>query len=369
MPPKSDAGKPQQECWECLRRYLACDGRRPVCECCRSAGIVCPGYEDRRPLTWVTPGNITVTRVRRAKTTSAAAPTSTAFKKRRCRARPRLPSPASEEGVPKANPGATTAASSRDDGRATEDEDDPDEASSGDQNDDGGTVEDNEEGGVDDGEGTTCSDQQQQSTALAATTPQTPTISRAVVPHRRKSIIPTIRQSVSCVPISLQPDEFELMEAVEYYNHHIFPVISSNQIIPNAYARRFDKARVAELNPSNRHALISISIGFRILAVAQIHRLSINPRVVGPASDLWASFFRHVGLSMAALTDEIRQHPKRYLANIFRSIHLIASSELFLLNSPHWRAHLSGFMHRGKHDKLAAESDDPSHMLGPQRTL
>lgn len=31
---------------------------------------------------------------------------------------------------------------------------------------------------------------------------------------------------------------------------------------------------------------------------------------------------------MAALTDEIRQHPKRYLANIFRSIHLIASSEV-----------------------------------------
>lgn len=215
MPPKPDAGKPQQECWECLRRYLACDGRRPVCECCRSAGIVCPGYEDRRPLTWVTPGNITVTRVRRAKTTSAAALTPAAFKKRRCRERPRLPSPASEEGVPKTSPGATTAASSRDDGKATEDDDDPDVASSGDQNDDGGTVEDNEEGGVDDGEGT-ISSEKQQSTALAATTPQTPTTSHALVPHRSKDIIPTIRQSVNCIPISLQQDEFELMEAVEY---------------------------------------------------------------------------------------------------------------------------------------------------------
>jgi hypothetical protein len=64
------------------------------------------------------------------------------------------------------------------------------------------------------------------------------------------------------------------------------------------------------------------------LAVTQVHRLSINPRNAGPASDLWASFFRHVGLALTSLNNEIRDDPDVYLANVFRSIHLIASTEV-----------------------------------------
>ncbi|KAL7818537.1 hypothetical protein V8C26DRAFT_420060 [Trichoderma gracile] len=344
MPPKADADKQQQECWECLRRCLACDGRRPVCDCCRSAGIVCPGYEDRRPLTWVTPGNITVTRIRRGRTASTAAPTAVALKTRRYRERPRLLLSTTERESTKIRQEVAAASPSTNDGKVTDDDTDTNVESIADTHDHENEDDDREEGDGGEEEGTISRDQLQSTEVTATTRPHTPATNLALVPHQRQYNMPTKRQSVSCIPISLQQDEFELMEAVEYYNHHIYPIISSNQVIPNAYARRFDKTRVAELNPSNRHALISISIGFRILAVAQIHRLSINPRVVGPASDLWTSFFRHVGLAMAALNDEIRQHPKRYLANIFRSIHLIASSELFLLNSPHWRAHVSGFM-------------------------
>ncbi|PTB62525.1 hypothetical protein BBK36DRAFT_1128797 [Trichoderma citrinoviride] len=342
MPPKTDAGKQQQqECWECLRRCQACDGRRPVCQCCRSAGIVCPGYEDRRPLTWVTPGNITVTRIRRARTTSAATPIPAALRKRHCRGRSQLVLPVSEKDSTKTRPDTALFI---DNGKATDDGTDLDLTSLGDDNEEEDDDDsDSEEGDGDEGEDAISSDQLYP-TQPGPNTPQTPATNLALVPQKGRSGLLTEKQTVSCIPASLQPDEFELMEAVEYYNHRIFPVISSNQIIPNAYSKPFDKDRVARLIPSNRHALISICIGFRILAVAQIHRLSINPRVVGPASDLWTSFFRHVGLAMAALNDEIRQDPKVYLTNIFRSIHLIASSELFLLNSPHWRAHVSGFM-------------------------
>lgn len=343
MPPRADSGKQQRECWECLRRCLACDGRRPVCECCHSAGIVCPGYEDRRPLTWVTPGNITVTRIRRAGTTSASTKNSAAFKKRCRRERPQLLSPPSEEASTRRRPKETITASNNDGDKATEDGNGPYSTSSGDNGDDEDDNDAREKGDRDEEAVTVCSNQLQ-STKMTATTPQPPATSLTVVPSKRRQSVLNEQQSASCIPISLQLDEFELMEAVEYYNHHIFPIISSNQVIPNAFTKRFDKGRVSRLITSNRHALISISIGFRILAVAQIHRLSINPRVVGPASDLWASFFRHVGVAMAALNDEIRQDPKRYLANILRSIHLIASCELFLLNSPHWRAHVSGFM-------------------------
>ncbi|KAI1325565.1 hypothetical protein F5Y16DRAFT_411376 [Xylariaceae sp. FL0255] len=56
---------PKKHCWECLRRRLVCDSARPACERCQGAGIVCPGYEDKQPLRWVNPGQITVRRPRR----------------------------------------------------------------------------------------------------------------------------------------------------------------------------------------------------------------------------------------------------------------------------------------------------------------
>ncbi|KAK0718966.1 hypothetical protein B0T21DRAFT_404316 [Apiosordaria backusii] len=47
-----------QHCWECRRRRLVCDGTQPVCTRCRTSGIVCPGYADKKPLTWLAPGQV-----------------------------------------------------------------------------------------------------------------------------------------------------------------------------------------------------------------------------------------------------------------------------------------------------------------------
>ena len=68
MNPSSDANRPY--CWECLRRRLECDSTRPVCDKCRQAGIVCPGYEDKKPLRWLAPGRVT-SRNRKPKTITA----------------------------------------------------------------------------------------------------------------------------------------------------------------------------------------------------------------------------------------------------------------------------------------------------------
>ncbi|KAK3896988.1 hypothetical protein C8A05DRAFT_20156, partial [Staphylotrichum tortipilum] len=48
----------REQCWECRRRRLVCDGGQPVCAKCRTARIVCPGYADKKPLTWLAPGQI-----------------------------------------------------------------------------------------------------------------------------------------------------------------------------------------------------------------------------------------------------------------------------------------------------------------------
>lgn len=59
-----------RQCWECLRRRLVCDTGHPVCNKCKTSGIVCPGYDDKKPLRWLTPGKVT-SRTRRSKTKSA----------------------------------------------------------------------------------------------------------------------------------------------------------------------------------------------------------------------------------------------------------------------------------------------------------
>ncbi|KAK0628375.1 fungal-specific transcription factor domain-containing protein [Bombardia bombarda] len=47
-----------QQCWECRRRRVVCDSTHPVCRKCSTAGIVCPGYTDKKPLKWLAPGQV-----------------------------------------------------------------------------------------------------------------------------------------------------------------------------------------------------------------------------------------------------------------------------------------------------------------------
>lgn len=67
LSPAGDAALHRQmQCWECRRRRLVCDGTQPVCTKCRAARIVCPGYADKKPLTWLAPGQV-VSRTRKRK--------------------------------------------------------------------------------------------------------------------------------------------------------------------------------------------------------------------------------------------------------------------------------------------------------------
>ncbi|KAF7561249.1 hypothetical protein G7046_g2875 [Stylonectria norvegica] len=63
----------KRHCWECLRRRLVCDSTRPVCKGCSVAGVVCPGYDDVKPLRWLAPGRV-VSRNHKPMWTPAAKP-------------------------------------------------------------------------------------------------------------------------------------------------------------------------------------------------------------------------------------------------------------------------------------------------------
>lgn len=49
-----------KQCWECQRRSLVCDSLEPVCGKCAAAGVVCPGFDDKKPLVWLPPGKVNV---------------------------------------------------------------------------------------------------------------------------------------------------------------------------------------------------------------------------------------------------------------------------------------------------------------------
>ncbi|PTB36477.1 uncharacterized protein TrAFT101_010362 [Trichoderma asperellum] len=339
MPPKLDISNKIQQCWECLRRGLICDGHRPICDCCRSSGIVCPGCEDRRPLIWVTPGYVTVTRNRRVKVASAAASKPAISQKYRLQTGQQLLSPPSELSLIESKSSALSSVMSRSD-KITEKKFDSKSTIRGNKT-RGNEIYDR---GRNNDEDEHMSESGRTLSSSNIIIPQTRVTSLSLVSQDRRWSRLIQNQRIRSIPRSLYSFELELEEAVDYYNCQVFPIVNSNQLFPNIYSKPFDIHRLSQLVPSNRHSLISLSIGYRILALTQIHRLSINPHNAGPASDLWTSFFRHVGLALTSLNNEIRDDPDYYLANVFRSIHLIASSELFLLNSPHWRAHVTGFL-------------------------
>lgn len=56
--PQTGPHSGRRQCWECQRRRLVCDSARPVCSKCKTSGVVCPGYEDKKPLVWLAPGKV-----------------------------------------------------------------------------------------------------------------------------------------------------------------------------------------------------------------------------------------------------------------------------------------------------------------------
>lgn len=343
MPPKVSNSSKQQQCWECLRRGVVCDGHRPICNCCRSSGIVCPGYEDRRPLIWVTPGNITFTRTQRIKVASAVVSLPATSQKYRFETGQLLLSPPSELSLVESEPRASSSVISTSENKITEKKSSTNSIKLRNKN--GKNEIHDQDKNSDENDNISESGRILLSSDIII--PQSRATSLSLVSQNRRLGRSAQHQSIRSIPRSLHSFELELEEAIDYCtlilcsvarrtessadfgadNHRVFPVINSNQLFPNVYSKPLDIHQMSQLVPSNRHSLISLSIGYRILALTQIHRLSINPRNAGPANDLWTSFFRHVGLALTSLNHEIQDDPNYYLANVFRSIHLIASSE------------------------------------------
>ncbi|KAJ6438761.1 hypothetical protein O9K51_08162 [Purpureocillium lavendulum] len=292
-------------CWECQRRHWDCDGTRPVCSRCREAGIVCPGYNDRKPLTWLAPGRVSA-RPRRSR---AGKPQTRAAKPDPVRIK-------TESVDPPSRPGA-------------------------------------EQQSVDCRHGDNVG-----STALTSAKPSDCTATdgsqganvKCLVETRALAVRPRSlekrdqeqqRNTISTnVPVALRDHMDDVFEATQYFSH---------QLAPNVFVAPIEGLQLVPA--SMRHALISLSLGYRILQLSPEQRVDVQPAgvlpfagsvlnsspgpVTGAAGKLWWRAHDHVGAAIRLLQHDITHEPSRTTTATIMSVFVLLITE--------WRSHCLGF--------------------------
>ncbi|KAH0491924.1 hypothetical protein TgHK011_003325 [Trichoderma gracile] len=384
------------QCWECQRRGSPCDGRAPVCGNCSAAGMVCPGYNNARPLTWLPTGK--VSRLQKPKANrdrgrghGAAKPAGGRRQQQQQQqqgldsgATGRLPLSSSNSG----RGGASRVTSSmrrrrrRDEDRTggsgvnsdfnnnsdiesitTNTVANSTASSSGsDRGSDAGIFSD-----ASPGDSTSLvaplsqtivrsdrrnrEDDNSSSDVFSDGNDNTATTSLQVVASRQLQqwgSTNSSRQMQVSVPPDLRPEQWDFVDAIQYYNNLLLPKLRARQIVQNpAWGGELNGKALQALTAANRHCILAIAVGYRIMCVSIIHGLDLEPSTSGPASHLWLEFYRHMGKSIRALNDEIQRSGNVF--NIFSSMAHLMSAEVLVSNSLSWRLHAEGYLMLIKH--------------------
>ncbi|PTB64873.1 hypothetical protein BBK36DRAFT_1170543 [Trichoderma citrinoviride] len=409
------------QCWECQRRSSPCDGKIPVCGNCSAAGMVCPGYNNARPLTWLPTGK--VSRLQKPKANKGrgygAKPAAAAGRRQQQQARPG-PGPGPRPGATgrllsssTLERGASGSGSStrwrrrreeeevRTDGRGVNNDSYITEngasnnnnsdmesittttntvtnstasSSGSDRSSDAGIFSDASPGDstslvaiVRSDQGHREDDNMNSSSIDVCSdgNENMSTTSLQVVASRQLQqwgSTNSSRQMQVSVPPDLRPEQWDFVDAIQYYNNLLLPKLRARQIVQNpAWGGELNGKALQALTAANRHCILAIAVGYRIMCVSIIHGLDLEPSTSGPASHLWLEFYRHMGKSIRALNDEIQRSGNVF--NIFSSMAHLMSAEVLVSNSLSWRLHADGYLmlirHCGGLRKLMNTSATP----------
>ncbi|KAI1112429.1 hypothetical protein F5Y14DRAFT_272629 [Nemania sp. NC0429] len=298
-PPAADAETPRRHCWECLRRRLVCDSTRPVCNRCRTSGIVCPGYGEQQPLRWVKPGRVTA-RTRRRPKAAAATPTAAA---------------AAAAASPQ-----TAVARSRSTGSGSASTDNSPSASTDVDTDDGTNAEDE-----------AVLFMHQHFTAFM----------------NRRGLNALMRYDITC-------DNFIGLEASYTYNVEIYERCSPMKLLLGDSRTSMPLASIAPLLPASIKSLfVLIALGFQVHSLPRDAEAAIRSHA-GSAIAFW------VCQVVRALNEDIADEVTRLSDGTVTGILMLLFVDQQLHPSPRWRFHYSGLMKivqlRGGVEKLWVES-------------
>ncbi|KAL3962896.1 hypothetical protein ACCO45_004419 [Purpureocillium lilacinum] len=159
------------------------------------------------------------------------------------------------------------------------------------------------------------------------------------------------------VPATLRDHMDDVFEATQYYNSQIYPLLATHQLAPNLFVAPIEGLQLVPA--SMRHALISLSLGYRILQLPPEQRVDGHPAgvlpfagsvldsspgpVTGVAGKLWWRAHDHVGAAIRLLKHDITHEPSRATTATIISVFVLLITELFQTATPQWRSHCLGF--------------------------
>ncbi|KAL7941555.1 hypothetical protein V8C42DRAFT_178062 [Trichoderma barbatum] len=367
------------QCWECQRRNSPCDGRIPVCGNCSDAGMVCPGYNNARPLTWLPTGK--VSRLQKVKSRSAAP--ARRFKQSpgvaRAASTPErgasvasTPPPRTRRRKASTNNNNIASIASIDSIASSSSIKGANSSTNSDRSSDAGTIEEASPGDSTLGlvaavEKTTIrSDDghREDQKGDCLTSGKDSGLQLVVGRTQFGSASGTGQAFVARIPPDLRPEQWDFVDAIQYYNNLLLPKMRARQIVQNpAWGGELNGEALQALTAANRYCILAIAVGYRIMCVSIIHGLAPEPSTSGPASHLWLDFYRHIGKSIRALNDEIQHSYPGNVFNIFSSMAHLMSAEVLVSNSLSWRLHADGYLmlikHCGGLKKLMDSSTTP----------
>ncbi|UNI17964.1 hypothetical protein JDV02_004267 [Purpureocillium takamizusanense] len=310
-------------CWECQRRQWVCDATRPVCIRCREAGIVCPGYSDRKPLTWLAPGRISARPRRTRPSKPPSKPSRSSAVRIKTESDDALPCAVDKHQplscIKKGREGTPASTSSKTFlGRASKENTHDD-------------------------------------------TIKCPAEIRALAVRPRnmekRNQGPRGVETIMSVPATLRDHMDDVFEATQYYNSQIYPLLAAHQLAPNLFVAPIEGLQLVPA--SMRHALISLSLGYRILQLPPEERVDGHPAgvlpfagsvldsspgpVTGVAGKLWWRAHDHVGAAIRLLKHDINHETSRTTTATIISVFVLLITELFQTATPQWRSHCIGF--------------------------
>ncbi|PTB41745.1 uncharacterized protein TrAFT101_009641 [Trichoderma asperellum] len=335
------------QCWECLRRNSPCDGKTPICGNCSSAGMVCPGFTNNRPLTWLRTGM--VSRIQKGK--PAARPNATAAARDSRRRSSLSTSSTSSAIIP--SPKSITSTPPRSRVRR--------KAARSDRGSDAGTPSGASSSGCSSGDSPP--DSSSNSTAVASKAISSRDGDEDEDGGSLQSIADPRHQLVACrnrsgnspadgamqihvtaIPPDLRPQDWDYIDAIKMYNNQLLPRLRSRQIIQNpAWVVELNGDALQSLSVANRHCFLAIAVGYHIMYVTLKNNLSLEPATTGPAAHLWWKFYLHINTSISALNDDIQQSFPNILS-LFSSMAHLMSADILLFNSNSWRVHADAYL-------------------------
>ncbi|KAL7900518.1 hypothetical protein HDV63DRAFT_284199 [Trichoderma sp. SZMC 28014] len=335
------------QCWECQRRDSPCDGKTPICGNCSSAGMVCPGFTNNRPLTWLRTGMIS--RIpKKGKMAARPSSTATARDSRRrsiaSASSAETASPKPKTSMPPRSRIRKTAASKSDRGS---DADTPSGASSSGCS-SGGSPPESGSNSV-----TTVVNKAAQSRdgdddEYGGPSQRSGDPGHQLVACRHRSgkspVDGAMQIHVTAIPPDLRPQDWDYIDAIKMYNNQLLPRLRSRQIIQNpAWVVELNGDALQSLSVANRHCFLAIAVGYHIMYVTLKNNLSLEPATTGPAAHLWWKFYLHINTSISALNDDIQQSFPNILS-IFSSMAHLMSADILLFNSKSWRVHAEAYL-------------------------